>query len=109
VSSGKQYDKNIVTVAELIKPSIFDNDYIKELKSVLTDMSLKYSDCDEEEKNHVIMDEMKKAAVEESKKKEEEFSNFGKPMANSEQFKDVTSIIKIGKKRKLDEITDPQL
>ncbi len=92
-------------MADLIRPSIFDTDYIRELKSVLTDMSMKYQDCDEEQKQKVMMEEMKRTSEEEAKKMEQEHSNFGKPMANSEQFKDVSAMVKIGKKRKLDEIT----
>ena len=48
LSRNKTYDLATVTVAELIEPSIFDDNKIKELKEFLTEMEQRTIECDEE-------------------------------------------------------------
>lgn len=69
---------------------------------------MKLVDCDEEEKQKTYMSDLKKKGEEETKKQEEVNSNFGKPMVNIGQYKDVTCLVK---KRKREEISneDPQV
>ena len=71
------------------------------MKNILQEIILKVQDAAEQEIITAEYEKAKKADEGEQVKVDE---TFGKPMANAEQFKDMTSIIKIGKKRTT---TDP--
>ena len=60
---GKEFNSNseAVTMKELLEPSIFDTDYIKELKSVLQDMKDKADEAVDSEEEQKKLDELKKS------------------------------------------------
>ncbi len=78
-----------------MQPSIFDTEKIKELKQILSEMVEKLQETREQEKINAEIQEIKKKEGEEVQVDE----NFGKPMQNAAEFKDMTATIKIGKKR----------
>ena len=87
------------TNEKLIQPSIFDTDKIKNLKELLTELLLKYQETVEAEKVNEELEQIKKKEGEDVIVD----ANFGKPMTNAEQFKDMSCSIKIGKKRTYNE------
>lgn len=84
-----------ITDEKLLQPSIFDSERVKDLKGILSDVMLKLQETLEQDKINVELAEIKRAEGEEVQVD----ANFGKAMANADQFKDMTCTIKIGKKR----------
>ncbi|CDW77223.1 UNKNOWN [Stylonychia lemnae] len=100
--NGQKVDEAKKTAELLVQPSIFDNDSLKELKALLQEILIKVQETNDQEKIDEQIQQIKKDEGEEVKVDE----NFGKPMANSDQFKDMTACIKIGKKRTHNEISN---
>ena len=65
------------------------------MRAILQDMVDKLQETREQERINQELQEIKKKEGEEV----EVDANFGKPMENAAQFKDMTGMVKIGKKR----------
>eukprot|EP00347_Sterkiella_histriomuscorum_P008586 403344526 len=98
---GQNLDYENSTVQQLSQPSIFDTDRIKELKSLLIEISAKLQETAEDKQIKEKIDEIKKSEGEDVKVDEK----FGKPQENAEKFQDMTAKIRIGKKRTHEDMT----
>jgi len=86
---------------ELVKPSIFDSETVKDLKSLMVELLGQVQDSTEQKHIEAELEKLKKAEGEDVKVD----PNFGKVQANADQFKDVSTMVIVRKKRTHDEIT----
>ena len=96
-AQGKEFGAQAeIELAELLRPSIFDNDKIKAVKSNLEEIQV-YIDEIENTADKEQFEKLK-AEMQATAKDQEEANavpeGFGKPQENAEKFLDVTSMIK---------------
>ncbi len=103
--NGSQQPDNKVTNEELVQPSVFDNDNLKELKALLQTLLENVLETNESKQMEEQIQKMKERDEGENVKVDE---NFGKVQPNADQFKDVTLSVKVGKKRTHNEMIQEQ-
>ena len=103
-SVGKEIDANTITFEQLVQPSIFDNEDLKDLKEQLKEILERIEDMSQEDQSAKQIEKIKQ----QEKEQLVVDANFGKPMPNADQFKMMTFKSKIGEKRPYNQMLSEQ-